>query len=174
MVMKMTTQANDATGWYTNVLKGWHDKQLGRKPTVAELNAIHALGARPGKQAIAAAMALRPCGVTGSQVVMTCGAPQLNKMRGFVADGLAKWVPTPPAANGHKVYRLELTAKGNGRVKAAATNAAQGKPADKGGLVVERKPRKAAVKPAKPVNEPAATVTLPAPVNGMGEAPSAN
>lgn len=127
---------NDATGWYANTLKGWQTKLLGPAPTAAQLEAIHALGARPGKQALASAMALRNGGVTGAQIVIACGAPQLNKMRGFVTDGLAKFVPTPPSTEGHKVYRLELTAKGKGKGGKAAKADAPAKP---------RKPRAAPV-----------------------------
>lgn len=114
------TKQNDSTGWYANVFKGWQSKLLGAKPTTAQLDAIHALGARPGKQALASAMALRDAGVTGGQIVIACGAPQLNKMRGFVTDGLARFVPTPPSGEGHKVYRLELTAKGKAKGNATA------------------------------------------------------
>ena len=107
----------DITGHYTNFFKGWQVKLLGPKPTAEQLDAIHKLGARPGKQALANAMSLRDCGVTGSQIVIACGAPQLNKMRGFISDGLLKREATPKTDAGHTVYKMTLTAKGSAKVK---------------------------------------------------------
>src|SRR6478735_9129383 len=92
-------------GTYADVLKGWQGKLLGSKPAVEAFDTIHKLGARPGKQALANAMALRPEGVTGSEIVIACGAAQLDKMRGFIADGLLKREAVPPR-NGHTVYKL--------------------------------------------------------------------
>lgn len=122
--------------WYADTFKAWPSKLVGSKPTAEMLAAIHKLGARPGKQALACAMALRPEGVTGSQIIIACGAPQLNKMRGFVTDSLLKRVAVSPAGNGHQVYKLELTAKGKQRIerseKAEAKAAEAGsEPADK-------------------------------------------
>jgi len=136
------TKHNDVTGHYTNYFKGWQVKQLGPVPTASQLDAIHKLGARPGKQALANAMALRDCGVTGSQIVMACGAPQLNKMRGFIADGLLKREAVPADGKGHTVYKLTLTAKGNTRIGKAAPAAE----------AVTAKPVKA--KKAKKVKQP--------------------
>lgn len=110
---------NNAADWYKAQLAKWPGKQVGGKPTAAQLDTIHKLGARPGKQALANAMMLRPTGATGAQIVIACGAPQLNKMRDFVAKGLAKRVATNPDGNGHTVYRLALTPKGEAKVKAA-------------------------------------------------------
>ncbi len=109
--------------WYADVFKTWQSKALGPKPTNDQLAAIHGLGARPGKQALANAMALRDCGVTGSQIVLACEAPQLNKMRGFIADGLVTQVPMPKV-NNHLVYKIALTPKGLKRIEAAAKRAA--------------------------------------------------
>jgi hypothetical protein len=124
------SKSNEATNWYGSVFKSWQVKQLGPKPTAEMLASIHGLGARPGKQALASAMALRDCGVTAGQIVIACGAPQLNKMRGFITDALLKRLPVSPSAEGHTVYKLELTAKGKQRVerteKAAAAKAADG------------------------------------------------
>lgn len=117
------TTINSATGWYGDVFKGWQVKQLGAKPTAEQLAAIHDLGARPGKQALACAMALREAGVTGAQIIMACGAPQLNKMRGFVTDKLLKRVPASPDAKGHQVYKLELTSKAEQRIASARKRA---------------------------------------------------
>lgn len=149
----MNKRSNDATGWYGNVFKHWPVKLVGPQPSAAQLDTIHKLGARPGKQALANAMGLRDAGVTGAQIVMACGAPQLNKMRGFVADGLLKFEAVPPADNGHKVYKLLLTAKGQAKVdrvtkaqaEATANTATPG----------------AASKPAKPARKRKAVTAQP-------------
>lgn len=133
--------------WYGNVFKAWQVKQLGPKPTAEMLANVHGLGARPGKQALAIAMGLRDCGVTGSQIVIACGAPQLNKLRGYVADAKLKRLPTPPAANGHTVYKLELTAKGKACVERDAKRKAEAEAAGKAAEAV--KPVKAAKAKAK-------------------------
>lgn len=133
----MNKSNNTAAGWYANVFKAWPTKLVGAKPTDGQLDTIHKLGARPGKQALANALALRDGGVTGAQIVMACGAPQLNKMRGFIADGLLKVISTPASDAGHKVYHTALTAKGQAKVDrvtkaqadAAANAAAPAKPA---------------------------------------------
>jgi hypothetical protein len=171
--MNMTTK-HDATAWYGDRFAKWQGDHLGRKPTSGELATIHALGARPGKQALANAMALRPAGVTGGQIVIACGAPQLNKMRGFITDGLVKRVPMSPV-DGHTVYRIELTAKGQHKVKAA--DAAAAKADAKGAADAATKPAKAPRKPkaAKPASEPAvpadaAPVSEPATPAVQGEA----
>lgn len=112
--------SNDQANWYGNVFKSWQAKVLGPKPTAEMLATIHGLQARPGKQALACAMALRDCGVTAGQIVIACGAPQLNKMRGFITDALLKRLPVAPSPEGHTVYKLELTAKGKQRVERTA------------------------------------------------------
>jgi hypothetical protein len=92
-------------------------------------------------------MGLRDCGVTGSQIVIACGAPQLNKLRGYVADAKLKRLPTPPAVNGHTVYKLELTAKGKACVERDAKRKAE---ADDAGKAADTaKPAKAAKAKAK-------------------------
>jgi len=121
--MERTHMSKDITGTYGDTFKAWDAKRLGAKPTASDLDTIHKLGARPGKQALANAMALRATGVTGSEIVMACGAPQLNKMRGFITDGLLKREALPPR-NGHTVYKVTLTAKGANRIKAAAVKEA--------------------------------------------------
>ena len=134
---------HDATHWYTEQLKAW-PKQAGPKVNADLLETVHRLGARPGKQAMANAMYLRDGGATTAQVCMVVGAPQLNKMRNL-RDGakVIKQVPMQATAEGHTVYRIELTAKGTAKVKTAAE-----KPAE---LPVKAKRK---VKAAK-VNEPA-------------------
>lgn len=130
------------TDYYGGMFKAWV-KQIGRKPTEGELATVHALGARPGKQALALGLALRETGVTGAQIVMACGAPQLNKMRDMQAKGYVKRVPHALDDAGHTVYRLELTKRGEAKVANAAKVAAE-KPA------AEAKPAKAKKAKAKP------------------------
>ena len=120
---KQQMSNKDVTGHYTNFFKNWQVKTLGPKPTMEQLDAIHKLGARAGKQALASAMSLRDCGVTGGQIIIACGAPQLNKMRGFVTDGLLKREAAPKTEAGHTVYKMTLTAKGNAKVKGVTKKA---------------------------------------------------
>lgn len=108
-------QVLKAYDWAFKVWPG--DKRCGRKPTADELITYHRLSARHGKQCLAGAMALRPDGVTGAEIVMACGAQQLNKMRGFVTDGLVKQV-TMGKRNNSVIYKLVLTPKGEKRVAA--------------------------------------------------------
>lgn len=122
--LKGDTMSNEALKPYANMLKAW-PRECGHKPTAEQLDTIHKLGARPGKQALANAMALRDSGVTAAQIIMACGAPQLNKMRGFVADKLAKFEAMPFADNGHKVYRIALTEKGKAKVAKAGETPAE-------------------------------------------------
>lgn len=155
----MTTKANDST-WYGNVFKSWDSKALGTKPTTEQLGQIHNLGARPGKQALAIAMGLRANGVTGSQIVIACGAPQLNKMRGFIEDGLLKRVPHEPDAKGHTVYKLEVSAKGSKRIETNVKRAAEAA-AKAAGEAPAPKAKRVRKAPAK-APEAQAPVTLPA------------
>jgi hypothetical protein len=131
------------TNWYGTVFKSWPVKQLGPKPTADQLASIHNLGARPGKQALAIAMGLRDCGVTNSQIVIACGAPQLNKMRGYITDAFLKRLPVSPSPEGHTVYKLEVTPKGKQRIERTLKAAAK---ADEAGKADSDKP---AAKPAK-------------------------
>lgn len=156
----MTKNINDHTATYKPLFKAWQVKAMGEKPGADLLAHVHGLGLRPGKQALANAMALRAEGVTGAQIVMACGAPQLNRMRGLIADGHVKRQAVPPNAQGHTVYRITLTAKGEARIKRNAE--AQATAALKGDAP---KPAKAASKrkPAKPAKVPAAPQTAPVP-----------
>lgn len=159
--------------WYTTTFKAWQAKQVGGKPTAEQLANIHNLGARPGKQAMACAMALRSEGVTAAQIVQVCGAPQLNKMRGFITDGLLKRVPVAPNALGHSVYKLELTAKGTKRiesaVKRAADEAAKGEVEPVKAKAAAKAPKKAA---GKGKGKKAATpATAETPTSEAGSAP---
>lgn len=160
----MSNTAN-VTTHYAEIFKGWDVKLLGPKPTAEMLQSIHGLSARPGKQALACAMGLREKGVTAGQIVIACGAPQLNKMRGFIEDALLKRLPAPKTAAGHTVYKLELTAKG--KLKVERTAKADAAKAEQGKGVEADKPAKAkgAAKKAK------AKVT-PTPVEATSEAAS--
>lgn len=147
--------------WYGTVFKAWPVKQLGPKPTADQLANIHNLGARPGKQALAIAMGLRDCGVTNGQIVIACGAPQLNKMRGFITDALLKRLPVSPSPEGHTVYKLEVTPKGNQRIartlKAAEVKAAEGAVTEKPAKAVSKPVSKAKAKKGAKVAPEAAT-----------------
>ncbi len=145
--------------------KGWSTKHLGSKPTDDMLTTVHKLGLRPGKQALANAMALRPEGVSGSQIVMATGAPQLNRMRGLIAAGVVKRDMNAPAnPQGQSVYKLDLTPKGTKvieRTTALADKAAlDGGAADKPAKVTKAKKTKAATprkRKAKVTAEPPVT-----------------
>lgn len=112
--------------YYATVWPNWQTKLLGPQPTNEQLAVIHGLKARPGKQALANAMALRDGGVTGSQIKSAVALidggsnPQLNKMRSLVTAGLLAWVPMPVTGGG-KVYRTKLTPLGASMVKGNAT-----------------------------------------------------
>jgi len=166
------TKHNDAA-WYGDTFKAWQGNLLGGKPGNDLLHTVHMLGLRPGKQALANAMALRPQGVTGSEIVIACGAPQLNRMRGLISDGLVKREPHA-ARNGHTVYKTVLTPKGVKRVAAgdakAATAAQAGDvPGDAAGKPKAKRVRK----PAKPAATPTAPVpTSEAPAAQAGDAPA--
>ena len=148
------SKANNASDWYATTFKQW-PKQVGAKPTADQLDTIHKLGARPGKQALANALMLRDGGVTGAQIVMACGAPQLNKMRDFVAKGLAKRVPISNDAAGHTVYKLALTPRGTAKVAAAPAEAMPVKAKSKRKAKAEA-PQAEAMPVQAPVNEPVA------------------
>lgn len=150
---------------YATLLKGWHEKQLGPRPTAELLSTVHTLGLRPGKQALANAMALRVDGVTGAQIVMATGAPQLNRMRGLIAAGDFKRSMVAPNEQGHTVYKVTLTPKGEARIKRATEAAANAAlTGDAPAKPKAKKARKARKPKAAPTEVPA-TVTPPAPVN---------
>lgn len=159
----------DATTFYASNFKAWQASKLGPKPTAEQLDAVHNLGARPGKQALAIAMALREGGVTGSQIVMATGAPQLNKMRGFITDAFLKRLPAPAGENGHTVYKLAVTPKGTQRIERTLKAAAKQAEAEKAdGEAKPAKAKKAASKPRK-VKVTADSLPVPSPVEGAAE-----
>jgi hypothetical protein len=142
--------------YYTNVMQQW-SKPLGPKPTEAELAMAHVHG-RNGKQSFILAMALRPDGVTRSQMLQASGlfdgkpTPQLNHMRALVNSKMFTRLPVPGA------YALAV---GPNHEKFAAlhggkaADTAAKKPAKKAKAA---KPRKAKVKAAEPVTD---TVVVP-------------
>lgn len=162
----MTEHSN----YYADVLKGWQTKFWGSKPTAEMFANAHGLGCRPGLQALAVAMSLRPEGVTGSQIQGACGNPQLNKMRGLATDSYLKSEAMTRSPLGHKVYKFALTAKGSKRVESAAKREAalveagkatdDGKPA-KGGKAKAAKKAAKAPRKAKAKVEPVVTGNEP-------------
>jgi len=115
---------SNITNAYAPFFKNWA-KALGSKPTEAQLTAVHGLGCRPGKQALAIAMGLRDTGVSNAQIIQACGNPQLNKMRGLITDAFLKRdMSAPPNDAGHTVYKLVVTKKGEARIERAAKAAA--------------------------------------------------
>ena len=142
--------------WYANVRASWQPKVFGRWPSNAELSTAHAFG-KPGKQSLALAMAMRESGVTGSQIVQACGAPQNNHRVGLIRSKLFERVATPPDSLNHTVYKVTLTAKGKAAIDAKAKAGV-----DKAPAKVAKAPKVAKVKKAKAVKpEP---VTVPEPV----------
>lgn len=172
---KMTINANAIGVQYKPFFDNWDAKVLGPRPSAEMLTKVHGLGLRHGKQALACAMSLRADGVTGSQIVIACGAPQLNRMRGLIAEGVFKRLPASNNGQHHTVYKCEVTPKGEAEIKrlekvaensAASTKPKAEKPKAKAKAPkVKAKPvkasRKANAKPAKvdskiePVAEPA-------------------
>jgi hypothetical protein len=167
----MTKQAVDHTGWYATTFKAWQAKVVGPKPTAEMLATVHGLGLRPGKQALANAMAMRDCGVTGAQIVMVCGAPQLNRMRGLIADGHVKREAVSPNELGHAVYKLTLTPKGAKRIKGATAAGDKAALNGDGDTAKVDKPKAKRTTPRKPK---AAPVTEPVnDVQPVAEQPAA-
>ena len=139
--------------YYTNVMQQW-GKQLGPKPTEAELALAHVFG-RPGKQSFVVGMALREAGVTRGQMLEACAmfdgkpTPQLNHMRALVNAKMFTRQPVPGA------YALVKGPNADRFIDLhGAKAAAEAKPAK---VKAAKKPRKAkAAKPAElPVSETA-------------------
>ena len=139
--------------YYTNVMQQW-GKQLGPKPTEAELALAHVFG-RPGKQSFVVGMALREAGVTRGQMLEACAmfdgkpTPQLNHMRALVNAKMFTRQPVPGA------YALVKGPNADRFIDLhGAKAAAEAKPAK---VKAAKKPRKAkADRPAElPVSETA-------------------
>lgn len=139
---------------YAPQFKTWAVKTHGSKPTALMFEQAHGLGCRPGKQALAVAMGLRPEGVTNPQVLHTCGNPQNNKRGGLVTDGYLKRMPAAKTAEGHEVYQYTVSPKGLKRIEVAAKRAAD---LEAAGGVDKPKVKKAAkgTAPRKPKAVPA-------------------
>jgi len=135
--------------YYTNVTTQW-SRELGTKPTEAQLSLAHVFG-RPGKQSLAVALALRDGGVTGAQIKLASSlfdgkaTPQLNHMRDLIKARMFTREAVPGA------YAITLAPKGQQFVDLHGAKAAE-KLADK----ASDKPAKKA-KPAKAKGE---TVTI--------------
>ena len=147
--------------WYGTVFKSWQAKLAGSKPTAEMLATAHAFG-KPGKQSLALAMAMRDEGVTNSQIMVACGNPQNNHRRGLIEAALFKRLPVAPAAAGHTVYKIELTAKGNAAIQRREAAVAKVTAA---GDAVAPKVKKATSKPRKPVKAVPDTGATVEPVN---------
>lgn len=152
----------DVSKQYAPQFKGWQAKAMGSKPSDESLQTAHWFG-RAGKQSLALAMAMRPEGVTGAQVVMACGAPQNNHRRDVLASGYFKREAVPATEAGHTVYKVTLTAKGEAAIKRRTEQAAAGaltdKPAKAKRKAANRHARKAARKAAPGTGSQPATVT---------------
>ena len=144
---------------YLPMFKVWQANVMGSKPTADLLTKVHGLGLRPGKQAIACAMALRTEGVTGPQIVMVCGAPQLNRMRGLISGGLFKRAVVAANEQGHTVYKCTVTPKGEAEIKRIAKVMANANATTEAPKAAVKAPRTKAPavkpEPAKPEAKPA-------------------
>lgn len=156
---------------YAPFYKGWQGKVLGDKPSDDLLATAHNFG-RAGKQSLALAMAMRPEGVSGAQIVMACGAPQNNHRRGLLASGYFKRDAVPANAQGHTVYKITLTPRGEAAIKRRAEAAA------KATLATTDKPKRKATSKrkgkAKPVTAPEAPATAENAPAATPEAPQGN
>jgi hypothetical protein len=163
------TQANT---YYSKLLANW-SKAWGSKPTAEMFNTVHAVGKKPGVEALHLAMCLRPEGCTVPQFTAAgavlkgskCG-PANNTRKAHVAAGL--FTQTIMPGTRPYAFALALTSKGKAMVKAAWA-AAQA--ADK--AAVADKP-KAAKKPTSKPRKPKATVTVPATVPAPVTVPTAD
>lgn len=145
-----TTAPANVLDWYRDSLNAWHAKTMGPKPTAAQFEAAHGLGARPGTDAaMAVAMYLRDGGATQAQVVVVTNGPRLNKLRAIVAAGHATREPMPKNELGHMVYKLALP-----KAKAPAKAKAPRKPRTRlaKGAPVKAAPAKADTAPADNAN----------------------
>ena len=160
------SNAIKASDWYGEAFKVWSVKTHGPKPDAELLEKAHAFG-RPGKQSLALAMAMRDCGVTGQQVMFACdGKPQNNHRVGLIKAKLLKRVEPFQAADGHTVYKVELTTLGVKRIEQRAAAAADAALPE--GDKPKGKVKKAASKPrkakGKAVEAPEAETVEPVPV----------
>ena len=160
----MSKALNEITAKYKPVLSNWPVKVLGPRVTVEQLAAAHALGCRPGMQALAIAMCMREGGASNAQQVTACSlnwgssGTHHNKRKALVTTKLLANVSMPDNETGHTVYKVALTDKGKGKlatatepqavVPKASTKPAKAKKADKPAAVpatVETAPAATAV-----------------------------
>ena len=157
------TATNNHRAHYVAVWPNWVTKTMGAQPTNDQLAIVHALGLRPGKQAMVCAAALRDTGVTSHQMLMISAAfdgnptPQRNRLMGLISTGEFK----REAAAG--AYKVTLTPKGKQYVDKGATRTLYATPSLKaanGGSVSPDKPAKAS-KAAKPAGDKPAKAAKP-------------
>jgi hypothetical protein len=153
--------ANSTLNAYATFFSAWQANVVGPKPTAELLEKCHGLGLRPGKQALACALSLRDGGVTGSQIVIVCGAPQLNRMRGLIAEGLFKRHAVAADPQGHTVYKNTVTPKGEAEIKRLAKVMANATASTKAPVKVAKaaKVSRKANQAATPVVPPVAVAT---------------
>jgi hypothetical protein len=139
--------------YYRDMLKSWQVKLSGPKPADELFNVAHALGCRPGVQALHIAMCLRPegCTVTQFMAAGSCG-PAHNKRRELVGK---RWLTVAVQGKPY-AYVAKLTAKGEAKVAAANAAASEG---DAPKAKAKRKAKK-----AKAHNEPTVTAGAVQPV----------
>ncbi len=79
----------------------------GPKPTISEINAVHATGqCRVGaKDTFAVAMALRAAGATQPQIKAVLGEEHRNKIMELIANGTAMRISLPKHED-HTVYKI--------------------------------------------------------------------
>lgn len=123
----MAKQVDVVKATYGHVLGHWHSASMGDKPALTLFEAAHALGCRPGKQALARALEMRDGGATDGQIKAACIAQwgnsgsHHNKRGELSAAKLVTVVKSKPGA--HTVYSIKLTDKGTARVKAGGPEA---------------------------------------------------
>src|SRR4029077_19763373 len=157
------------TDHYKPQLKAWQGKLLGQKPGNDLLAVAHQFG-RPGKQSLALAMALRPEGVTGSQVNIACGAPQNNHRVKLIRAKYFARVATPANELNHTVYKIELTAKGKAKVDKPVADPPQGAATPAKPKAVKKPKAKKAPKVEVPEVVPAAMIPTEAELGPLDSA----
>ncbi len=129
---------------YPREAANW-SKSFGPHPTLDQLSVAHAFTARPGKQALAMACALRPDGITRDQMSGISAANDgkatfhANKIDQQVKAGV--FVRSPA----FKGWQLVLTPRGRAFMKQAIDKRASKATAPDAQPVKVRKPRKARV-----------------------------
>ena len=117
----MPNKKQEITAKYSNVLKHWHTKTFGPKPTIEQLAVAHSF-CRPGKEALAIAMNLRDGGASTAQIIAACAAnwgssgTHNNKREKLITQKYAKKVTMADDQFGHTVYKIALTEKGEAKV----------------------------------------------------------